>query len=111
MLDILGKMTSRLFSANRRRKSRIEHPGLTLTIERKAYETFDWGMSGFRITKFKRDIKAGEIIEGQISEFRGSNGGSFTATVVRLTEDGGFGACWSEIDRDIYTAMSGPGGV
>ena len=111
MLDLLTNISSRLFSRNRRRKPRIVRPGLTLTIERKAYETFDWGMGGFRIAKFKRDIKAGEIIEGQISEFRGSNGGSFTATVVRLTEDGGFGACWSEIDRDIYTAMSGPGGV
>ena len=111
MLDILGQITSRLFSGNRRRKSRIEQPGLTLTIERKAYETFDWGMSGFRIAKFKRDIKVGETIEGQISEFGGSSGGSFTASVVRLTDDAGFGACWSEIDRDIYTAMSGPGGI
>ena len=107
MLAFLKKMVG----LNRRRKSRIEHPGLTLTIERKAYETFDWGMGGFRIAKFKRDIKVGETIEGQISAYRGSNGGTFTAAVVRLTDDRGFGACWSEIDRDIYTAMSGPGGV
>ena len=95
---------------NRRRKPRIERPGLTLTIERRAYETFDWGMSGFRVAAFKRQVKVGETIQGQINEFRGSDGGSFNATVVRLTDDGGFGACWSEIDRDIYTAMSGSGG-
>jgi hypothetical protein len=105
------KLLRRLFKINRRRETRILRPGLTLTIERKAYETFDWGMGGFRITGFKRDIKVGETIEGQIGEYRGSKGGSFTAAVVRLTDDDGFGACWSDIDRDIFTAMSGPGGV
>ena len=96
---------------NRRRKTRIEVPQLTLTIERKAYETLDWGMSGFRINGFRRDVTVGEKLEGKIGNFGGSSGGTFIATVVRLTDDGGFGACWSEIDRDIYSAMSGQGGV
>ena len=102
---------TRLFGFNRRKKTRVERPGLTLTIERKAYETFDWGMGGFQVKKFNRQVKVGDSIEGQVNEFRGSDGGKFIATIVRLTDDGGFGACWSEIDRDIFTAMSGPGGV
>jgi hypothetical protein len=104
MLEALA----RLAGFNRRRKKRIEQPGLTLTIERKAYETLDWGMSGFRINNFKREVKVGERIDGKIGSFHGSRGGSFVASVVRITDDGGFGACWSEIDHDIYNAMGGP---
>ena len=107
MLDRIARM----LGLNRRRKMRVERPGLTLTIERKAYETFDWGLGGFRVANFKRELVTGETITGQIGPYLGSDGGSFTASVVRLTDDGGFGACWSEIDRDIFAAMSGSGGV
>jgi hypothetical protein len=99
-----------LFGIKRPRTKRIAIPSITLTIEGKAYETSNWSMSGFRLDKFRRDIAIGENLKGQIGPVRYSGGGGFNASVVRLTEDGGFGACWSDIDRDIYTAMSGFGG-
>ena len=99
VLDLLG--------VRKRRPKRISIPAITLTIEGKAYETTNWSMSGFRLESFKRPVSVGETLKGQIGELGYSSGGGFSASVVRLTEAGGFGACWSDIERDIYTAMSG----
>jgi len=98
-----------LFGIQRPRTKRVAIPSITLTIEGKAYETSNWSMSGFRLENFKREVAVGENLKGQIGPLRYSRGGGFNASIVRLTEDGGFGACWSDIDRDIYTAMSGFG--
>ena len=73
----------------------------------KAYETTNGSISGFRPASLKRPVRVGETLKGQIGELGYSSGGGFSASLVRLTEAGGFGACWSDIERDIYTAMSG----
>ena len=101
ILDLLG--------IRQRRPKRIVHPTITVTIEGKAYETENWSMSGFSLNKFKREVTVGETLKGQIGPLGYSRGGGFNASVVRKIENGGFGACWSNIDREIYSAMSGPG--
>jgi len=106
VLDLIRE----LLGLRKRRQKRVPIPAMTLTIEGKAYETENWSLSGFHLNKLRRAVKVGEKIEGQIGDLGYSSGGGFSASVVRLSEDGGFGACWSDIDRDIFTAMSGFGG-
>ena len=55
----------------------------------------------------KREISTKEKIKGQIGAVGASSGGAFTATVIRVTDDGGFGACWTDIERDVFDAMHG----
>ncbi len=109
MLNTTLKQIIGFFGGGNRRHHRAAAPELTLTIEGKAYATTDWSMSGFRIANFKRPVTANEYVEGKIGPIGPSNGGSFKASIVRVTEDGGFGACWSKIDRDVYHGMSGSG--
>lgn len=103
---ILGPVLA-VIGIDLRKTPRRITPELTLTIEGKAYATTEWSLGGFHIANFKREISTKEKIKGQTGAVGASSGGAFTATVIRVTDDGGFGACWTDIERDVFDAMHG----
>ena len=101
MSDLLSKM----FSGRERRRHPRVRGGLALRVESVDATVMNWSPGGFRVAALDGvSPQAGALLSGDL-ELETVRGG-FTARVVTVYPDGGFGACFDEIDTELFRALA-----
>ena len=101
----MSDLISKIFSGPERRRHPRARGGLALRLEAVDATVVDWSPGGFRVQPTEGvHAEAGAVVSGEIE--LGAVRGVFTARVVTVHADGGFGACFDEIDTALFRALA-----
>ncbi|MBL4907958.1 MAG: PilZ domain-containing protein [Sneathiella sp.] len=75
---------------------------VVLIIDGKPFLANNWSPSGFNIDFPESGLSKGDILSGEIDIFEVEEKGQFTATVVRVQENGQIAANFTELSSQSY---------
>ena len=91
--------------SERRRFHRNSSPQVILIIDQVPYLAKDWSPAGFRIECPEKSYALDQTIRGEIDIFELEEKGSFSARVIRLTEQGEIACEFSQISSHAYIRL------
>jgi len=91
--------------SERRRFHRNSSPQVILIIDQVPYLAKDWSPAGFRIECTDNNYTLDQTIKGEIDIFELEEKGSFSARIVRLSENGDMACEFSQISSHAYIRL------